>query len=197
MTDRLAVARLGTLVRPGGFLIVSVPALPDLFGEFDRFKGIAGAICPMTCARCSTARGSRSNASSGGAMVPGSDRSQRNAALEAGHGPANSPVLGLSPRYLKLPPWPLPWLAEPCVPARGRPCPARPPQNRHVALCRRSAATGCRRRLNLVGPTDFSSTAVPQRAAGPGLSVGRPSSSTSSPLTTTWTIPALYWNGSR
>jgi SAM-dependent methyltransferase len=37
--DQLAVRQLATLVRPGGSLIVSVPALPDLFGEFDMIQG--------------------------------------------------------------------------------------------------------------------------------------------------------------
>lgn len=37
--DGLAVKRLGTLLRPGGSLIVSVPALPALFGEFDTIQG--------------------------------------------------------------------------------------------------------------------------------------------------------------
>jgi 2-polyprenyl-3-methyl-5-hydroxy-6-metoxy-1,4-benzoquinol methylase len=37
--DRGALSQLVALVRPGGVLIVSVPALPDLFSEFDRVQG--------------------------------------------------------------------------------------------------------------------------------------------------------------
>ena len=37
--DRAALASLGRLVRPGGLMIVSVPALPELFSEFDRVQG--------------------------------------------------------------------------------------------------------------------------------------------------------------
>ena len=37
--DRAAVARLARLVRPGGWLILSVPALPQLFSEFDAIQG--------------------------------------------------------------------------------------------------------------------------------------------------------------
>lgn len=37
--DRSAVSRLGRLVRPGGVVIVSVPAGPELFGEFDAVQG--------------------------------------------------------------------------------------------------------------------------------------------------------------
>lgn len=38
-SDQLAVRRLAALLRPGGALIVSVPALPALFGEFDVIQG--------------------------------------------------------------------------------------------------------------------------------------------------------------
>src|SRR5271163_4595027 len=37
--DAAALATLGRLVRPGGALIVSVPALPELFSEFDQVQG--------------------------------------------------------------------------------------------------------------------------------------------------------------
>ena len=51
--DRAAVARLKELVKPGGVLVVSVPALPELFSEFDRIQGDGGGICPTRFARCS------------------------------------------------------------------------------------------------------------------------------------------------
>jgi 2-polyprenyl-3-methyl-5-hydroxy-6-metoxy-1,4-benzoquinol methylase len=37
--DRAAVRRLAELVRPGGLVIVSVPALPDLWSEYDEIQG--------------------------------------------------------------------------------------------------------------------------------------------------------------
>ena len=37
--DRAAVGRLGELARPGGYVVVSVPARPDLFSEFDVIQG--------------------------------------------------------------------------------------------------------------------------------------------------------------
>ena len=37
--DRAAVSRLGHLLRPEGVLVVSVPAQPELYGEFDRIQG--------------------------------------------------------------------------------------------------------------------------------------------------------------
>ena len=46
--DREAVHRLGTLVRPGGLVIVSVPALPDLFTEFDAIQGHRRRYLPET-----------------------------------------------------------------------------------------------------------------------------------------------------
>jgi SAM-dependent methyltransferase len=36
--DRAALARIATLVRPGGIVIVSVPALPELFSHFDEVQ---------------------------------------------------------------------------------------------------------------------------------------------------------------
>ena len=46
--DRAAVARLGMLVRPGVALIVSVPALPALFTEFDAIQGHRRRYLPET-----------------------------------------------------------------------------------------------------------------------------------------------------
>jgi SAM-dependent methyltransferase len=37
--DSAALATLGQLVRPGGIMVVSVPALPELFSDFDRVQG--------------------------------------------------------------------------------------------------------------------------------------------------------------
>lgn len=46
--DREAVHRLGTLLRPGGALVVSVPALPQLFSEFDAIQGHRRRYLPAT-----------------------------------------------------------------------------------------------------------------------------------------------------
>jgi len=48
--DREAVRRLGELVSPGGVLIVSAPALPDLFSEFDAAQGHRRRYLPDTLA---------------------------------------------------------------------------------------------------------------------------------------------------
>ena len=46
--DRAAAARLGAIVRPGGARIVSVPALPALFAEFDTIQGQRRRYLPET-----------------------------------------------------------------------------------------------------------------------------------------------------
>src|SRR4051812_21606466 len=46
--DGAAVLRLGSLVKPGGVVIVSVPALPELFSEFDAIQGHRRRYLPET-----------------------------------------------------------------------------------------------------------------------------------------------------
>jgi SAM-dependent methyltransferase len=46
--DRLAVARLARLTKPGGITILSVPALPELYSEFDEVQGHRRRYLPQT-----------------------------------------------------------------------------------------------------------------------------------------------------
>ncbi len=46
--DRDAVSKLGQLVRAGGVVLVSVPALPEFFGEFDAIQGHRRRYQPET-----------------------------------------------------------------------------------------------------------------------------------------------------
>ena len=46
--DRAAVAALAKFLRPGGVAVVSVPALPDLFSDFDRVQGHRRRYLPET-----------------------------------------------------------------------------------------------------------------------------------------------------
>jgi SAM-dependent methyltransferase len=46
--DRAAVERLGQLTSPGGVVIVSVPALPEMFSAFDRIQGHRRRYLPET-----------------------------------------------------------------------------------------------------------------------------------------------------
>lgn len=48
--DQAVVASLGRLVKPGGVVIVSVPALPALFSEFDTVQGHRRRYVPETLA---------------------------------------------------------------------------------------------------------------------------------------------------
>ena len=46
--DRSAVRRLSRLLRPGGLAVISVPALPELFSDFDRIQGHRRRYVPET-----------------------------------------------------------------------------------------------------------------------------------------------------
>ncbi|HEY4107195.1 MAG TPA: class I SAM-dependent methyltransferase [Polyangiaceae bacterium] len=100
--DRGALRRVARLIRPGGMLIVSVPALPELFSEYDRMQGHR---------RRYTAESFRSIFEDSGFsvvdqhwwgawMVPILKRMRRDAG-----GPAKS-----YSDYLRIPPWPVPLL---------------------------------------------------------------------------------------
>jgi SAM-dependent methyltransferase len=102
--DALAVRQLATLLRPGGILIISVPALPDLFGEFDRVQGHRRRYLPNELRRAFTGSGLQIERILwwGRWLVP--MLSHQRAALKARPGEQASEVYR---RYLKLPPWPL------------------------------------------------------------------------------------------
>lgn len=46
--DRAAILRLAQLTKPAGFIIISVPALPDLFSDFDAVQGHRRRYLPDT-----------------------------------------------------------------------------------------------------------------------------------------------------
>jgi cyclopropane fatty-acyl-phospholipid synthase-like methyltransferase len=46
--DRVAVARMAELTKPGGLVIISVPALPELYSEFDAVQGHRRRYLPET-----------------------------------------------------------------------------------------------------------------------------------------------------
>ncbi len=107
--DRIAVRRLGSLVRPGGALIVSVPALPDLFSEFDAVQGHRRRYLPESLR--GVFAGSELELERvfwwGGWLVPTLRRQRAKARAQPGESASS-----VYARYLKLPPWPLPWLAR-------------------------------------------------------------------------------------
>jgi 2-polyprenyl-3-methyl-5-hydroxy-6-metoxy-1,4-benzoquinol methylase len=57
--DREAVRRLGSLLEPGGVLVVSVPALPAMFSEFDAVQGHRRRYLPGTLAEAFEGSGLR------------------------------------------------------------------------------------------------------------------------------------------
>jgi 2-polyprenyl-3-methyl-5-hydroxy-6-metoxy-1,4-benzoquinol methylase len=107
--DRAAVHRLGTLVQPGGLLVVSVPALPALFTEFDAIQGHRRRYLPETL-RAAFAESELELERIfwwGRWLVPAL-RWQR---ARGRARPGESAAL-VYRRYLQLPPWPLPRVAR-------------------------------------------------------------------------------------
>jgi SAM-dependent methyltransferase len=105
--DRAAVADLGVLLRPGGLLVVTVPALPELYSEFDRVQGHRRRYRPEDLRAAFGSSGLDLVQVSwwGQWLVP---------FLRVRRGRPRRPAGGLPEevyrRYLALPPWPLPWL---------------------------------------------------------------------------------------
>lgn len=101
--DRAAVLRLGQLVRPGGVVIVSVPALPELLSRFDEVQGHRRRYVPETLAAAFAGSGLKvENIFWWGAwMVPLLRRMRKPGAADESHKTYAD--------YLRLPPWPMPW----------------------------------------------------------------------------------------
>ena len=105
--DRGAVARLAALVRPGGALILSVPALPEFFSEFDAIQGHRRRYLPP--ALRDVFNGSRLEVDRvfwwGQWLVPILRRQRTKTKRRPGDSPSQTYA-----RYLALPPWPAPWI---------------------------------------------------------------------------------------
>jgi SAM-dependent methyltransferase len=108
-SDQLAVSRLAALVRPGGALIVSVPALPSLFGEFDKIQGHRRRYLPDDLRRAFDGSGLELERVFwwGGWFLP-IVRSQR----KKTKGRPGEPAALVYRRYLKFGPRSLAWLAR-------------------------------------------------------------------------------------
>jgi 2-polyprenyl-3-methyl-5-hydroxy-6-metoxy-1,4-benzoquinol methylase len=107
--DRAAVRQLGKLARTGGWVIVSVPALPALFGEFDAIQGHRRRYLPETLQAAFAGSGLDLERTFwwGRWLVPALLRQR--ARRRSHDGESASQVYR---RYLDLPPWPLPWAAR-------------------------------------------------------------------------------------
>lgn len=103
--DRAAVASLASLVRPGGVLVLSVPAQPSLFSEFDAVQGHRRRYLPDGLRHVLQGSGLMIETIIwwGAWMVPILRRRQRKReATPAGD------AAEIYLRHLRLPPWPGP-----------------------------------------------------------------------------------------
>jgi SAM-dependent methyltransferase len=104
--DRAVAEQLGRLVQPGGAVIVSVPALPDLYTEFDAIQGHRRRYTPATLRAAFDGSGLEVERVFfwGSWLVP-TLRRQRRKPLRRQPNEAASRTYQ---RYLQLPPWPVP-----------------------------------------------------------------------------------------
>jgi 2-polyprenyl-3-methyl-5-hydroxy-6-metoxy-1,4-benzoquinol methylase len=102
--DRAAVERLGQLTAPGGIVVVSVPALPEMFSEFDTIQGHRRRYLPETLRNAFIGTGLHVEQVFwwGSSLVPVLRR-QRKRPSGAAPGETLSQTYK---RYLRLPPWP-------------------------------------------------------------------------------------------
>lgn len=104
--DRCGVRRLAGLLRPGGLAVVSVPARPDLFSDFDRIQGHRRRYVPETLREAFDGSGLDILKIFwwGAWMVPVLRRMR--APRKRGRGSASMDYA----HYLRVPPWPIPHL---------------------------------------------------------------------------------------
>src|SRR5262249_43598108 len=105
--DRAAIAYLSRLVRPGGSLVVSVPALPELYSEFDRVQGHRRRYRrdDLVAAFGSSELVVEQVFWWGAWLVPLFRLLRSRSLRSTGRTPEETYL-----RHLVLPPWPLPWL---------------------------------------------------------------------------------------
>lgn len=108
--DRSAVARLGELADSGALVVVSVPALPEMYSEFDRIQGHRRRYTPDSLREAFEGSGLELEQVFywGSWLVPALRR-QRRKPLRGEPGESASRTYG---RYLRLPPWPLPMVLD-------------------------------------------------------------------------------------
>ena len=101
--DRSAVGRLGGMARPGGVVVVSVPALPDLWTEFDAIQGHRRRYLPNRLREAfdGSGLGLEQVFWWGSWMVPILRRTRGKPRARPGESLAE-----VYRRYLALPPWP-------------------------------------------------------------------------------------------
>lgn len=107
--DRGAVNNLAAMVRPGGILILSVPALPQLFSEFDAVQGHRRRYTPETlrAAFADSGLALERHFWWGSWLVPALRRQRARPRALPGE-----PAAETYRRYLRLPRWPLSFVIE-------------------------------------------------------------------------------------
>ncbi len=102
--DGAAVRRLGSLTKPGGIVVVSVPALPELYGEFDGIQGHRRRYLPRVLREAFAGSGLVVERVFwwGRWLVPALKRQRARTRARPGESAAE-----VYRRYLTLPPWPI------------------------------------------------------------------------------------------
>ena len=105
--DQGTIRRLAPLARPGALLVASVPALPELFSEFDDIQGHRRRYLPDTLRAAFDDTGFTVEKLFwwGGWMVPILRRMRQKNTIKR-----TSAAPKTYADYLRLPPWPAPWL---------------------------------------------------------------------------------------
>jgi SAM-dependent methyltransferase len=104
--DRQVVGNCAQLLKPCGLAVVSVPARPDLFSEFDQIQGHRRQYLPEDLERALSNTGMTVQQVFwwGEWMVPLLRRRRKSTSSESGA------AARTYADYLRLPPWPGPWL---------------------------------------------------------------------------------------
>jgi len=105
--DQAALASMARLLQPAGLAIISVPALPELFSDFDAIQGHRRRYLPETLRRAFAGTGLEVLEIFwwGAWMVPVLRRTRSRS-------PAATAPKKTYADYLKLPPWPVPALMK-------------------------------------------------------------------------------------
>jgi SAM-dependent methyltransferase len=116
--DGAAVRRLAGLAKPGGHVVVSVPALPALYGEFDEIQGHRRRYLPQGLRAAFADSGLEVERVFwwGRWLVPALRRQRARRRTRPGEFAAEG-----YRRYLNLPPWPLGMVARLAFAAERRP----------------------------------------------------------------------------
>jgi len=102
--DRASLNRVADLLRPGGSLIVSVPALPELFSEYDEIQGHRRRYTAEALRAAFDGTGLRlKHIYWWGAWMVRVLKATRKKQRSAESAPKTYA------QYLRLPPWPVPW----------------------------------------------------------------------------------------